>query len=175
MYGSIPYVSKYLCFTNVERNLKIGLNRAESRKVLDKAEDRPIIGLIRRYYHSNDREISFSNTTNEMEVDGGRDEENLAVQTRELEVRVGRDNRGFDWFRDGQLVSRDRSICQINSKRGRGDDGNINEERSCRRPWVKYFSSLGWFSELTVTDRRDEIWCCNRASPKFLIEISTST
>jgi len=26
--------------------------------------------------------------------------------------------------------------------------------------------SFGIFSELTVTDRRDEIWCCTRASPK---------
>jgi hypothetical protein len=37
----------------------------------EEAEDWPIIGLIRRYYHSNDREISFQKATNKVKVDRG--------------------------------------------------------------------------------------------------------
>lgn len=78
-------VSKYLCFTNVERNLKIGWDRAESRKVPDEGEDWPIVGLIRRYYHSNDREISFQKLPTKVKVD--------------RETRWGRNDETF-WLAD---------------------------------------------------------------------------
>ena len=43
------------------------------------------------------------------------------------------------------------------------DDEVMRGLRSCRgRELIPSWSS----SELTVTDRRDEIWCCSRASPK---------
>ena len=49
--------------------LKLDWIEPSPGSVLDEAEDCPIIGLIHRYYYSNDRKISFQNATNK---DGGR-------------------------------------------------------------------------------------------------------
>lgn len=84
------------------------MDRTESRKVLSKAQYGPIIGLKRWYYHSNDRDISFKNTTNE-DV-GGRSRtsrekrRNFWLADTRVKVRVG-EYREFDWFREGQLMA----------------------------------------------------------------------
>ena len=123
-----------------------------SSRVLDQGRDCPTVGLI-----SQDVSLKMivkyrSRRPAATKGEGrSRDEEEVTrtgqFRTREVksESRDGKstvfNGRGFVMAIDGREIDH---ACQTNLERGPGRRWrDIDEERSCRRPWVDGFSSLG--------------------------------